>query len=346
MKKIFTLCFLLSIFGLSNALSQIPTEGLVGYWPFSGNANDESGNGHDGTLFGPILESDRFGRNDAAYYFDGVNDYIYITNSSLVEGGYVALSFWLKKDISESSGYPIITGNQNDYYIHCEGDSISCWIVTDQPHGGSPITGFETEYGYSPYNQWNHIVLNYDGNNLEMYINNVLSKSIPANGHIFTPQSDHLVFGIYFLGGSPSNQTTYYGGLLDDIRIYNRPLNNVEITNLYFEDVCITDITVTDTLIINANLTSFNPITYANTIKIYPNPTFDNITIDYGSNFITLSGYTINIVNSLSQTVYNSPVNQQIITIDLNSWTGNGIYFVHLIDANSNTIDIKKIVLQ
>jgi len=105
-------------------------------------------------------------------------------------------------------------------------------------------------------------------------------------------------------------------------------------------------ITVTDTLIINANLTSYNPVTFANTIKVFPNPTNDHITIDFGSNYSTMTGYTLKITNSLSQTVYTTSINTQQTNVDLSTWTGNGIYFVHLIDAQSNTIDIKKIVIQ
>lgn len=105
-------------------------------------------------------------------------------------------------------------------------------------------------------------------------------------------------------------------------------------------------LTVTDTLIINANLTSLNPLTYQNTIKIYPNPTNDHIIIDFGSNYSTMNGYTLKITNTLSQVVYTTLVNSQQTTVDLSTWNGNGIYFVHLIDAQSNTIDIRKIVLQ
>ena len=51
--------------------SYIPTDGLLGYWPFNGNANDESGNGNNGTVTGATLNSDRFGINGKAYNFDG-----------------------------------------------------------------------------------------------------------------------------------------------------------------------------------------------------------------------------------------------------------------------------------
>jgi|GEM_PF-3460182 len=105
-------------------------------------------------------------------------------------------------------------------------------------------------------------------------------------------------------------------------------------------------IKVTDTLIINANLTSYTPILYANTIKVYPNPTKDAINIDYGSNYSTLNGYTIKIVNSLGQSVYTSLINKKTETLDLKTWTGKGIYFVHFIDVNNNTLDIKKIIIQ
>ena len=53
-------------------------EGLVAYYPFNGDANDKSGNGNDGTVFGAITTADRFGNENAAYEFDGTNDYIQV----------------------------------------------------------------------------------------------------------------------------------------------------------------------------------------------------------------------------------------------------------------------------
>jgi hypothetical protein len=50
--------------------------------------------------------------------------------------------------------------------------------------------------------------------------------------------------------------------------------------------------------------------------------------------------------NNLGQSVYESSVNKQQTSINLNSWTGKGIYMVNLIDGNSNIVESKKIILQ
>ena len=68
----------------SNVFTQVPnyvpTNGLVGYWPFNGNANDQTPNGNNGTVNGATLTTDRFGNANSAYNFDGINDYIQINN--------------------------------------------------------------------------------------------------------------------------------------------------------------------------------------------------------------------------------------------------------------------------
>ena len=72
----------IAIFGLATITmaqtipSYVPTNGLVGWWPFNGNANDLSGNGNNGTVNGSTLTSDRFGMINKAYSFDGTNDLV------------------------------------------------------------------------------------------------------------------------------------------------------------------------------------------------------------------------------------------------------------------------------
>ena len=81
--------------------AQIPANGLVGYWLFSGNqlANYFSGNGNNGIINGATLTNDRFGNCNQAYKFNGVNNYIVVANSSTVDFNNTndfTVAFWLK----------------------------------------------------------------------------------------------------------------------------------------------------------------------------------------------------------------------------------------------------------
>ena len=85
-------------------------------------------------------------------------------------------------------------------------------------------------------------------------------------------------------------------------------------------------LSVTDTLYIDVNLSGIPSIT--NTIKVYPNPTADQVIIDNG-NYTAMGsgGYIINILNSTGQQVFSSPVNQQTFTIDISQFGSNGLYY-------------------
>jgi len=81
-------------------------------------------------------------------------------------------------------------------------------------------------------------------------------------------------------------------------------------------------------------------------IFIYPNPAKDMITIDCSNNLRTLNGYTIKVANSMGQIIYESQVYHQTTSIELHGRNGKGVYFIHLIDKDSNSITVKKIILQ
>ena len=68
--------FALPILNAQDLPSHVPTDGLEAYYPFNGNANDESGNGHDGTVSGATLTADKEGNTNGAYSFDGVSNTI------------------------------------------------------------------------------------------------------------------------------------------------------------------------------------------------------------------------------------------------------------------------------
>ena len=104
MRKLIFTSFITFLCVLSQA--QIPTNGLVGYWPFNGNANDESGNGHNGTVNGATLTSDRFGRCNAAYYFDGAAKISVPDHPDLnIPSGKISISVWVYKIGSDTTGH-------------------------------------------------------------------------------------------------------------------------------------------------------------------------------------------------------------------------------------------------
>ena len=106
-----------------------------------------------------------------------------------------------------------------------------------------------------------------------------------------------------------------------------------------------TFVSVTDTLIINTSVTGLTTVNNLNTIKVFPNPTNDHITIDYGD-FLIMNGYQLKIQNSIGHQVFQTSISKQTDYLSLTNWGGNGIYFVHIVDSQGNTLDIKKIVLQ
>ena len=69
---IITLMLLSNISFSQSVPSYVPTNGLVGWWGFNGNAQDGSGNGNHGTVNGATLTNDRFGNINSAFNFNGI----------------------------------------------------------------------------------------------------------------------------------------------------------------------------------------------------------------------------------------------------------------------------------
>ena len=82
-----------------------------------------------------------------------------------------------------------------------------------------------------------------------------------------------------------------------------------------------------------------------NSLTIYPNPANDHITIDCG-NLANVAGWSIKIVNAIGQEVFTGAMNTPQYVVPLNSWSGQGLYFVKIYDASNNLVNTKKIILQ
>jgi len=360
MKKTLSILFLLCLNIVHAQLpTYVPTNGLVAYYPFNGNANDESGNVNNGTINGATLTNDRIGNVDSA--FNCINSNSYIRTQSVIQNvaNTFTISFWAspqQTDIIKTQG---VVGNE----------STGTMTVINPPHGSNwgdiyqnagvgvnvgtnqiQIVEHTHLYVASPLvyptniNGWHHIVLVYNQHIPKLYLDGILvatglQSSItnvrPGNGYCaYYNQSG---FGSSFNPtGNPIGQ---YKGNFDDIGIWNRALTQEEITNLYTAD------NTCQSLVINTGFLSFNPPTYQNTVTIYPNPANDQITIDCG-NLANVSGWNIKITNMLGQEVFNQPMNTQQYVVPLNTWSGQGIYFVKIYDASNNLMNTKKIILQ
>jgi hypothetical protein len=322
----------------------VPTNGLVGWWPFNGNANDESANGNNGTVNGATLTSDRFGNANKAYNFNGTTSYVKVNNSSSLESANLSISFWIKSTGNQfQQVFYKVTPNtalNETYSVPLNLTQTGTLNFDLKNNNCNPAVGWQYCSGnIGNISSWTNFVLTHDGSITRIYKNGQLLSTIPGAFPISNCPGGDLLMGCDWQMNNKLN------GQLDDIGIWNRAINQQEINDLYNGNICYQTITVTDTLIINMGITGFNPVTYNNTIKIFPNPTNDHITIDFG-NFSSLSGYQLKIINSLSQQVFQTNITQQSNYLNLTNWGGNGLYFVQIIDTQGNIVDIRKIVLQ
>ncbi len=321
-------------------------DSLVAWYPFCGDAHDETGNGHNGIINGATLTTDRFGNSNSAFSFNGLNDSIAVQDApglNIQNGESFSAALWLKSDTLNSGKYFL-----SKYAgVMGQGDAYA-FGTQDVNNPGGPYSYFEYPGGYTETRgltqiadtNWHHFACVFNsGSSFTVYLDGQIDTSIQTSFAGSIINTLNLSIGT---GGLAQ----FFKGKLDDIRIYNRALDSSSIVSLYNENICFQTITVTDTLIINANLTGFNPVVYQNSIKVYPNPSNDHITIDCGSNYSTLSGYSMRIDNAIGQTVFTTPITQQSYYIDLNTWTGNGLYLIYLLNAGGQVVDVRKIVIQ
>jgi hypothetical protein len=217
---------------LSTSIQAAPTEGLVVYYPFNDNALDESGNGNHGLAVGAVLAEDRFGRANSAYYFDGVDDTVWIVNSpSLNVQSAVTISAWFYLD-SYPNGWVSIVNKRSSY------------ILQIHPQYGLTLTLYDNNFKGVWRNvpaqkdfvlgQWYHVVASYDeiANVARIYLNG-LPMAVEARLDYGYPTAINSGGDDMKLGSEQANQ--WWHGAIDDVRIYDRALNDTEVTELFNE---------------------------------------------------------------------------------------------------------------
>jgi hypothetical protein len=242
MKHIFTisLCFLalsLSVYG--QVPDYIPSDGLVAWYPFNGNALDESFNGHDANVVGATLSEDRFGSFESAYLFDG-DDRIFPSNYEDFPLQERTTSIWVKSNVLATGGRGVFGyGGAN-----C-GDS---WMLTYNNQGNLPSSAFAYEFQGHCNNQavsspmapedfisWHHIVGRTSQSGTDIFIDGILE----THSDLFV---SNTVPNCAVLGAQPSpsglceyqdSNNQLWDGLLDDFGVWNRALTDIEILGIF-----------------------------------------------------------------------------------------------------------------
>lgn len=206
----------------------VPTNGLVGWYPFSGNANDYSGNGNNGTVNGASLYFDRFGNSNSAYAFTNLSCSI-TTNYNPVSLPPYTISAWVKILFPDPSSFnPIITlGGNGGVCFAPDYRRVSGHGCPSLIHAYMDCT---SATGIVDEGRWYHVVVtvsSYSSGDITFYVDGVASTQNNMYGGLNSGPLNNSGFVIGEYTG------TYFNGMIDDLGLWNRVLTQQEITSLY-----------------------------------------------------------------------------------------------------------------
>ena len=218
MNRLFLLLFgAMSLVAHAQVPNYVPTDGLVAWYPFNGNANDESGNAFHGEINGALLTADRFLEPNSAYSFSGnCQDRIDMLVPEMTENTSFSVSFWAKRNG---------TGCYNPRMWEFYGGSrtTQCGWFNDWDSitfSGFPIVGANLENEI-----WYHFALTNTGDTWEAYF----------NGEFNNLKVDSTVINSPDLAIGRMNHPAWdsFNGEIDDFAIWNRALSAEEVLALY-----------------------------------------------------------------------------------------------------------------
>jgi len=233
-----------------------PVNGLVAYWPLNGNYNDAGPNNINGTNFGSTATTNYASAANSAMQFLNPGSTVpqYATVSSPLLNFGAAQDFSIAFSVYVNS--PIVhAGGLFDNNINSGGYAVWFW------NSGFPSFQFNfrnasvgTTNGALPLNVWKHVCAVKSGTQLKIYINGVLNAST-AVGTATPVYTLAPRFGTMTFTGYSPPQYNGHNGKLDEMRIYNRALTDLEIMGL-------------SSTALPVKLTSFTGVNNNNTIKL------------------------------------------------------------------------------
>ena len=210
-------------------------KGLVTYYPFNGNAKDESGNGNGGDVNGAILTTDRHGNSKQAYDFDGVDDKITASHKAFLNAFPITVSTWVK---FQNRKYHVIVNKYLNrsfigYFLDIRDNGKPGFsFLNNHPSSGS--VGGVLYVGYdSPKSNdlsdgsWHQLAFSVDKIKGVLFVDGKKILAMPIDGVASKPNTNQpLSIG----GGGGMGK---FNGQLDDVRIYNRALSEAEVKAFY-----------------------------------------------------------------------------------------------------------------
>jgi len=222
-KQVLILSLLFSV--TAHSQSYIDTVGLSGLWSFSGNANDSSGNGNNGIVYGATLCTDRFGNANSAYHFNGSSNYITSPASFIIGSGDKSYSVWFKSDTIKR-GWILEGGIDNI------GQAFGLFV---QDNSGTIVfQGMNTPYDIiidtlTDTTQWHNVVITYSSDTLKSYMDGKFKYSRYDN---LNTANAGIIFGRRQNPAIEGGTDAYFKGKIDDIAIWNHSLSTCEIAKL------------------------------------------------------------------------------------------------------------------
>ncbi len=320
----------------TNACLSVNLEnGLVAKYDFSGNANDVSGNGHNGVVNGATLVADRFGNANKAYDFTSSTDKIVISNSpSLSLTGNFGFNFWINIRSFNGSFNSIMSKMESgscNHYGYFMG--MMSWNGDNKiEFQADPICSNANAYlpnnnGVLLTNQWYNIGITYNqsSSKLKYYKNGVIFDSIIQTLNIQNTTYDLIIGNHVTYPYTINSAGGNFDGAIDDIRIYNRELSPCEMDSLYIPAIT--------TGIVENKSSNVNSL-------VYPNPASNALFINLKEHEVK----SIEILNTVGQSLLYEKIDNSNSEINIEN-LATGIY-LYRIKLSGGSIKTGKFIIE